>query len=156
VASDIHPDARISRALSDRAKRALALGGAEAIRLGQPAVRPEDLLVGLLACGDTMGAQALMSSGLDLRKARATVEGLTAVPPNVQEVEGIWPAPETREIMRLAADQADRMGSREVGPEHLLLALLAAPGSAAGVFQAVGLSAEAIRRSIVDGKESGS
>jgi ATP-dependent Clp protease ATP-binding subunit ClpC len=143
------------RRFTDRAKRALALGGSEAVRLGQPAVRPEDLLIGLLACGDTVAAQALASAGADLAKARAALEAATNVTDTPAEGEGISPNAATKEIMSLAGDEADRLGSSTVDPEHLLLALLAALGTSAGVLEVLGVDADAVRREIVEGGSRG-
>src|SRR2546430_48159 len=68
---------------NDRAKRVLALAQDEVRELGEDAIGPEHLLLGVLCAGagDRKGSgsvgDALNSLGLDLAKARDAVEALS-------------------------------------------------------------------------------
>lgn len=139
--------------LDDRAKRVLALAGSEAARLHRDVVQPEHVLLGLLAC-DGIAATALEHSGMRLDGARRTVETL-AGQGDKDDVTDVFPSPDTRTIMELAADEADRAGHEEVRPEHLLLALLRQPGSATPILESFGVSGDLVRQSISSAASGG-
>jgi ATP-dependent Clp protease ATP-binding subunit ClpC len=60
--------------------------------------------------------------------------------------------PESRRVIELAEDHARALGRSAVGPEHLLLALLAVDDS--GVFVRAGLRFDGVRSHMLDGAPS--
>jgi ATP-dependent Clp protease ATP-binding subunit ClpC len=134
--------------LGDRAKRVLALAGSEATRLHRDIVQPEHVLLGLLTCGDGISAKALEDSGVKLSEARRALEAMTGHG-DKDDVTEVNPSPDTRTIIDIAADEADRAGHETVRPVHLLLALMRQPGSAAPVLESFGASADSVRQTIV-------
>jgi ATP-dependent Clp protease ATP-binding subunit ClpC len=134
--------------LSDRAKRALALGGSEAIRLHRNVVGPEHLIVGLLCCGEAAVLGALEAGGLQVDKVREAVETLTGRGDVHGEITEVTPSSSTRGVIDRAAAGADRTGNEPVEPEHVLLSVLQEP-TASRVLESLGTSADAIRRNLL-------
>ena len=62
---------------NDRAKRVLALAQDEAIRFNHNYIGVEHLLLGLIREGEGVAARALNSLGVDLSKARTSVQFLS-------------------------------------------------------------------------------
>jgi len=135
--------------LSDRAKRAVALGGNEAIRLHRDVVEPGDVLVGLLCCGDITVARVLGGVGIEVDSARQMVDALTAAGDVHGEITAVAPSSSTRAVIDRAATEADRMGNETVEPKHVLLALIQEQGTVARVLESSGTSADAIRGNLL-------
>jgi ATP-dependent Clp protease ATP-binding subunit ClpC len=135
----------ISR-FDDRAKRVLGMAGSEATRLHRDIVEPEHVLLGLLSCGGIL-AKVLEDSGVTLVDARQTVERISGHG-DKDEVTEVVPSPDTRTIMELAVDEADRAGHETVRPEHLLLALVRQPGSGAPILESFGVSGDLVRQRV--------
>ena len=142
--------------LSDRAKRALALGGSEAIRLHRDVLEPEHVLIGLLCCGDMTVARALASVGIELERAREMVDALSGPGDVAREITAVAPSSSTRGVIERAATEADRMGSEIVEPKQLLLALAQEQGTVSRVLESSGTSADAIRSKVLADSPSGS
>jgi ATP-dependent Clp protease ATP-binding subunit ClpA len=64
-------------------------------------------------------------------------------------VTEVVPSADTRTIVEIAAEEADRAGQDTVLPVHLLLALMRQPGSAAPVLESFGVSGDSVRQKIV-------
>jgi ATP-dependent Clp protease ATP-binding subunit ClpC len=142
------PGRRPFNRLDDRAKRVLALAGSEATRLHRDIVQPEHVLLGLLTCGDGISAKALEDSGVKLSEARRAIEAMTGHG-DKDDVTEVVPSADTRTIVEIAAEEADRAGQDTVLPVHLLLALMRQPGSAAPVLESFGVSGDSVRQKIV-------
>lgn len=145
---DSKPRRRPLSRFDDRAKRVLALAGNEATRLHRDIVQPEHVLLGLLTCGDGISAKVLEDSGVKLAEARRTVEAM-AGHGDKDEVTEVVPSADTRTIIEIAADEADRAGQETVRPVHLLLALVRQPGSATSVLESFGVSGDSVRQKVV-------
>lgn len=138
----------ISR-FTDRSKRVLALGGSEAIRLNHPAIEPEHVLLGLVADG-TLRAQVPQLSTLELDQARVVVESVIGRGTATEKPDGLGPSPETRKVMELAVEEADALGAEQVQPIHVLLSITRYTGRTQAVFEALGVSPDAIRSQILE------
>lgn len=115
----------------------------EAARLGHAALRPEHLLLALTRGGRGLVPRLLRALGVDSKWLRLTVEA--ALPPAEPSDEPGEPAPEIESVLEAAGDEAQR-DEREVGPEHLLLALLREGGPAVEALRdELGLTYEAAR-----------
>jgi ATP-dependent Clp protease ATP-binding subunit ClpA len=135
---------------NDRAKRVLALAQDEAIRFNHNYIGVEHLLLGLIREGEGVAARVLYSLGVDLSKARTSVEfvigrGDTTIVPSE-----ITLSPRTKKVIELGIDEARKLGHSHVGTEHLLLGIVREGGSiAAGVLQSLGVQLEAVREQVI-------
>jgi len=118
--------------LTDVAKRVLAAAQDEAIARRHRHVGTEHLLLALLRERDGVAARTLADLGIGTGVALAAVEAAGA-PGGPAEAEAAAPAPSAPMggVIAHAFEEARRMGSPSVGPEHLLLGLVAQGGDAA-------------------------
>ncbi|TME29214.1 MAG: hypothetical protein E6I66_11590 [Chloroflexi bacterium] len=109
---------------NDRAKRVLALAQDEAIRFNHNYIGVEHLLLGLIREGEGVAARALNSLGVDLSKARTSVEFLMGRGDSTTSPSEITLSPRTKKVIELAIDEARKLGHGHVGTEHLLLGIV--------------------------------
>lgn len=127
-----------------------------ATELGRSAVLPEHLLLGLLESEDGAAARALAGLGASVGDVRREIGRLVAeVGPDRGErpAPGAKPpvSPEARAIFEQSLREAVGRGDRHLGPEHILLALLAAADQLpAQAVARLGLSSSAVRRRLDD------
>ncbi len=136
---------------SDRARQALRLAQDEARCMGHNYIGTEHLLLGLLAEGRGLAAQALAEMDIHLEQTRQAVEfvvgkgeaGPTRSEPTL--------TPRTKKVIEYAVEEARRMGYRYIGTEHLLLGLLREEeGIAVGVLESLGVSPRAMRARLLE------
>jgi ATP-dependent Clp protease ATP-binding subunit ClpA len=137
--------------LSDRAKRALSIGGSEAVRLRRDRVEPEHVLIGLLCCGDSTVERAL--AAVEVGRARQLVDELVGAGEVLGQIDAVTPSASTRGVVDRAATEADRLTDVTIEPRHVLLALVDEQG-VAHVLDAFGISRGAIRRQLLGGSEA--
>jgi ClpA/ClpB-like protein len=108
---------------SFRARRAVVLAQEEARRLRHDYLGTEHLVLGLLAEGESLGAQALTGAGITLDAARAGVEEITGLGQTTPN--GHIPfTPRAKKVLELALREALHLGHHSIGTEHILLGLL--------------------------------
>jgi ATP-dependent Clp protease ATP-binding subunit ClpA len=135
---------------NDRAKRVLALAQDEAIRFNHNYIGVEHLLLGLIREGEGVAARVLNNLGVELSKARTSVEfvigrGDTTITPS-----SITLSPRTKKVVELAIDEARKLGHSYVGTEHLLLGIVRESGSiGAGVLESLGVSLDKVREQVI-------
>lgn len=113
---------------TDRAQSAIERARLAATDLGHSYVGTEHILIGIAAEQDGLGAKILRDNGFDAEKLTQTVEhsagrGEPGVPS-----QGL--SPRARQIMRLAGEDARRLGHNYVGTEHILMGILREPDCA--------------------------
>ena len=114
--------------ISNEARRSIQFAREEAKRLGQPAVGTEHILLGILRCQDSLAARALNAEGVTLQAARNCLQTtMPGIPPSPLErpAQEFAVSAHARRIIEGARREATRRGESRIGPEHLLLALLA-------------------------------
>lgn len=132
------------------AKLVLALSQDEAFRrFHRGFIAPEHLLLALLR-DQSVAARVLGSLGLDLVRARQTVEVISGRGEPEQQFAEIVLLPETKKVIELASEEAKQLGSETVAPEHLLLGLVREPGSAEAVLQRLDVPLVAIRQKVLE------
>lgn len=94
----------------------------EGEKLGHTAIDPEHLLLGLLRVGGT-ASRVLESAGVTLDGARRLTEELTGRGTGASG-EPTTITPRTNRVMERAGLEAERLGSKRVRTEHILLAIL--------------------------------
>src|SRR5438067_7630430 len=135
---------------NDRAKRVLALAEDEAIRLNHNYIGVEHLLLGLVREGEGVAARVLDSLGVDLGKARSSVQAIVGRGDSTTSPSEITLSPRTKKVIELAIDEARKLGHSHVGTEHLLLGLVReGEGIASGVLESLGVSLEKVRHQVI-------
>ncbi len=135
---------------NDRAKRVLALAQDEAIRMHHNYIGVEHLLLGLVREGEGVAGRTLDKLGVDLLRTRAAVR--TATPPGEPgpPPTEVTLTPRVQKVIQTALAEAERLGAKHVGTEHLLLALAREGESvAASVLTSFGVALEKVRQEVV-------
>jgi len=117
----------------------------EARRLRHDHIGTEHLLLGLLAEGDGLGAQALQGAGITLDAARAEVEKILGCGRGTPK--GHIPfTPRAKKVLELGLREAFKLGHNYIGTEHILLGLLReGEGAGAQVIVATGAQLDQLR-----------
>jgi ATP-dependent Clp protease ATP-binding subunit ClpA len=135
---------------NDRAKRVLALAQDEALRFNHNYIGVEHLLLGLAREGEGVAGRVLDSLGVDLKKARSSVEFIIGRGVSTTTPSEITLTPRTKKVIELAVDESRKLGHGYVGTEHLLLALVREGGSiGTGVLQSLGVALDKVREQVI-------
>jgi len=136
---------------TDRARKVMGLAKAEAQRLNHEYIGTEHVLLGFVAEGSGVGANALRQMGVELPKIRAAVERI-ARPSEWAPTSGNLPfTPRAKKSLECAVESASELGHNYVGTEHLLLGLIKEnEGIAARVLLNFGVKVESARDEILD------
>lgn len=121
----------------------------EARLLNHAFIGTEHILLGLIAEGDGLAAQALDALEISLEAVRAKVEetiGMAGTPPS-----GSPPfTPRAKKVLELALREALQLGHSYIGTEHLLLGLVReGEGVAATVLVSLGADLGRVRQEVV-------
>jgi ATP-dependent Clp protease ATP-binding subunit ClpA len=131
---------------SPHSKRAIELAAEAAVELRHDVIGAEHLLIGLVEETEGIAAKALANLGLRLDDVRGKVlEALQLPDPGAAVFQEASWSVRTRLVVQEAAGEVRMMRSPTVEPEHLLLAILAEKGPAAGLLTRSGITVEAIR-----------
>ena len=144
------------RRLTGRGRRVIQHAELEAARLGHDAVGPGHILLAILESPQTAAARALRDAGVDLPPLRDAL--IDTLPPGYARDDGRRPlSVQGRNVLRSAALEAERMGVRFIGTEHLLLGALANAGRlASGALAAAGVEFRPLRRRVEAAYQPGS
>jgi ATP-dependent Clp protease ATP-binding subunit ClpC len=116
---------------TDQARRVVVLAQEEARLLDHGYIGTEHILLGLLAEGEGLAAQALASLDIGLDAAREQVAEI--IGPGTGQPSGHIPfTPRTKKVLELALREAQRLGDSYIGTEHVLLGM-AREGEGVGV-----------------------
>ena len=136
---------------TDHARSALELEGTEARRMHHAYLGTEHLLLGLIREPEGHGHRALEAVGLDLKHVRQAVADLTEQGPHEDLRDSMPRTEHFKHVMRVAIDEARQLRHGDVGPEHLLLALLKeTDGVAFKVLDKLGVAPTAVRRKVLE------
>ncbi len=130
---------------TQRARRVLGLAHQEAERMRHTQIDTEHLLLGLIREEGGIAGRVLRELGLD----PARVQEITArlFPAGTYSGGQIDLSEDMQQVLKLALEEASRLGHQYIGTEHLLLGLIRLPESAAmQVLRRLGISPEQIRR----------
>ncbi len=122
----------------------------EARLLNHAFIGTEHILLGLIAEGDGLAAQALAAFGITLEAAREKVEetiGMSGTPPS-----GSPPfTPRAKKVLELSLREAMELNQRSIGTEHLLLGLVReGEGVAATVLVSLGADLGGLRHEVME------
>jgi len=116
---------------TDQARRVVVMAQEEARLLGHGHIGTEHILLGLLAEGDGLAAQALATLEISLDAAREQVAEI--IGEGTGQPSGHIPfTPRTKKVLELSLREAQRLGDSYIGTEHILLGM-AREGEGVGV-----------------------
>ncbi|MEU1601927.1 Clp protease N-terminal domain-containing protein [Micromonospora matsumotoense] len=145
AAATLDPNAGFSR-FTPRARNVVIASQEEARGAGNAEIRPEHLVLGLLAEPDGLAAKALVAEGLSPAAVR---EAVTAVlPASTDQVPDLIPYDaQGKKALELTFREALRLGHNYIGTEHILLALLELEDGA-GVLSGLGLTKDGVESQV--------
>jgi len=120
--SQLDPSQGFSR-FTDRARHVVAAAQDAARAGGHDQIRPDHLVLGLLAEPEGLAARVIVAQGVSLDRVREVATA--TLPPATEQVPELIPFdPRARKALELTFRQALRLGHNYIGTEHILLALL--------------------------------
>ena len=135
---------------TERARRVLFFARYEANQLGSESIETEHLLLGLIREGKGLTSRLFARSRVAFESVRQEIEGRAASHDDSPFPHEIPFSAETKRVLGLAADEADRLRHAYIGTEHLLLGILREERSvAASVLVARGMRLAAVREDVV-------
>jgi ATP-dependent Clp protease ATP-binding subunit ClpC len=134
---------------TERAKKVMVHAQEEAVRLNHSYIGTEHILLGLLKDGEGTAAQVLKNKGVKLEDIRAFVEQVEGKgQEKITQVQGY--TPRTKTILEYSLNEANHLGHKFIGTEHLLLALMReGDGLAAQMLKGMGLTFESIVQEVL-------
>jgi Clp amino terminal domain, pathogenicity island component/NTF2 fold immunity protein len=131
---------------TESARRVIFFARYEVSQLGGTAIESEHLLLGLLRDGAVLDRFLRDAASNDLRDE---ITGRTTVKERVATSVDLPLSNESRRILGYAAEEAERLKSPQIGPEHLLLGILREEESAAAqVLSGRGLKLNVVREEV--------
>lgn len=103
--------------------KAIMLAQVEARLLGHNFVGTEQILLGLFSERTGIAAEALKAVGFTHKEGRAEVEKIIGRGSGFVAIE-IPFTPKAKRLLVCACDEADKLGSKDVNTEHVLLGLI--------------------------------
>jgi len=133
---------------TEKARRVIFFARCEASRYGSPCIETEHILLGLLREDRARMKQFLGETDFEL-EIRTEIERRITAHERIPTSAEVPLTAECRQILNFAGEEADRLGHRSVGTEHLLLGMLVMEGSlAAEILQARGLKLGQVRQQL--------
>jgi hypothetical protein len=130
-----------------RARNVVIASQNEARAAGNPEIRPEHLVLGLLAEPEGLAVRALVAKGVAPDAVRQAAAA--ALPPRAEELPALIPFDaRAKKALELTFREALRLGHDFVGTEHVLLALLEVE-EGSGVLSGFGLEKAAVEETVV-------
>ena len=143
---------------TERAKRTIVLAREEAIRVKNPYLGTEHILLGLIRKEDGTAVEIMKKLGLDLKEIRFEVERRISRHYN-RRIENQIEIPFTsraKKVLELAIEEANMMGHDRIGTGHLLIGLIKeGEGIAALVFDDLRLDVTEVRREVINVSQFG-
>jgi ATP-dependent Clp protease ATP-binding subunit ClpC len=141
---------------TERARRVMVLATEEARRRRHASVGSEHLLLGILREGQCLDPKVLKRLRVSAEMLQAEAERALGAPPAASSIGELAFSSELKGVLAMAFDLTRRPDG-SIGPEHLLLGLLAEDGPAGRVLRGAGADFEAACRMgfVVPGGERG-
>ena len=143
---------------TERAKRTIVLAREEAIRVRNPYLGTEHILLGLIRKEDGTAVEILKKLGLDLQEIRFEVERRISRQYN-RRIESQIEIPFTsraKKVLELAIEEANMMGHDRIGTGHLLIGLIKeGEGISALVFEDMRIDLTEVRREVMNSAHFG-
>ncbi|MCX6630409.1 MAG: AAA family ATPase, partial [Candidatus Solibacter sp.] len=108
---------------TEKARRVIFFARYEASQFGSPYIETEHLLLGLLR-EDKALANRFLRSHAAVESIRKQIEGHTTIREKVSTSVDLPLSHECKRVLAYGAEEAERLGHKHIGTEHLLLGLL--------------------------------
>ncbi len=108
---------------TEKARRVIFFARYEATQFGSPYIETEHLLLGLLR-EDKALANRFLRSHAAVESIRKQIEGQTTIREKVSTSVDLPLSHECKRVLAYGAEEAERLGHKHIGTEHLLLGLL--------------------------------
>jgi len=133
---------------TEKARRVIFFARYEASQFGSPHIETEHVLLGILREDKNLTARFLKPAQVDsIRPQIETLSGRNA--PSATSID-LPLSNESKRVLAYAAEEAERMENRHIGPEHLLLGLLREENGVAGnLLTERGLEIENVREALL-------
>ena len=133
---------------TEKARRAIFIAHFEAIQFGSANIETEHILLGLLH-EDYTAAKRLLGPEISQQSIRDGIKSHTISQERTLDNGHLPFSNECQQLMANAVEDADRLGNKHIGTEHLLLGLLREVDcSAAQMLQGQGVELDRIRKEI--------
>jgi ATP-dependent Clp protease ATP-binding subunit ClpA len=140
---------------TDQARRVVVLAQEEARLLGHDYIGTEHILLGLLAETDGPAAQALATLEIGLDAAREQVEEIIGASTGQPPSGHIPFTQRAKKVLELSLREAQRLGDRYIGTEHILLGLAReGDGVAVKVLDRLGASKDRVLAQVLLTKQT--
>jgi ATP-dependent Clp protease ATP-binding subunit ClpC len=143
-------DAGVFERYTERARRVLFFARYEATHLGGLAIETEHLLLGLVREGKGLTRDVFERSQLSRATVRQEIDARVPVREKVSTSVELPFSEDTRRVLRFAAEEAERLRHRHIGPEHLLVGILRESGClGATLLIEKGVQLDTVREEII-------
>src|SRR5580658_5238769 len=133
---------------TEKARRVIFFARDEASQFGSPYIESEHLLMGLLREDKALTNRFLHSHG-SVESIRKQIEAHTTMREKVSTSVDLPLSNESKRVLAYAAEEAERLGHKHIGTEHLLLGLLREEGCfAAELLNERGVKLETVREEL--------
>lgn len=140
---------------TEKARRIIFFARYECSQFGTPEIQTEHLLLGLLReNAATMSRHA--GRDLDLIQIRADIEKFAWTGKKISTSVDLPLSNECKRILAYASEEAEHLGHKHIGTEHLLLGILREEScNAAQLLRQQGLELDRVRKSVASDVSSG-
>lgn len=114
----------MQKSFTSKAQKALKLAEKASRTMQHNYVGTEHLLLGLLREGTGVAANVLIENGVEVNHLLDLIENLIAPSGQTALIDSDGWTPRAEQILENARREADRFSSRQVGTEHLLIAMI--------------------------------
>lgn len=135
---------------SQQAIEVMRLAQNESRRLRHNFVGTEQILLGLIAERTNFSAQLLQSMGVNLWKAQVEVQKIIGYGSTLFDRPRPL-TPRAKRVIKLASEEASRLGEHEICTEHLMLGLIREKdGASATVLRNLGINLQELEQQILE------
>jgi len=133
---------------TEKARRVIFFARYEASQYGSPCIETEHLLLGLVREDKGLANRYLRTQG-SIESIRKEIESRITIRERISTSVEVPLSAESKRILAFAAEEADRLGTKHVGTEHLLLGILREEKCfGAEILQERGLRLSALREEL--------
>ncbi len=133
---------------TEQARLALTLAQEEASEFNHNYISAEHILLGLIRTENGIAAKVLTDLGVDLIKLRSEVQFTFKREEQTSSNTGL--TPRAKRIVAETIQDADKLGHKHIGTEHLLLGLLDEGGGiAVSILKKYGVTSEKVHGKVV-------
>src|SRR5215470_18097254 len=135
---------------TEKARRVIFFARYEASQFGASQIEAEHILLGLIREDKNLTARFFHRSHANVESIRKEIEGRAVWRDRIREQIDIPLSGEAKRVLAYAAEESERLGTRHIGTEHLLLGLLREENSvAAEILYERGLRLSDIRQDLM-------